>query len=38
MDSAEAIAMLQEEDFTLDEGTQALIAKAKETGGRMLTA
>lgn len=37
MDSAEAIAMLQEEDFTLDEGTQALIAKAKETGGRMLT-
>ena len=25
-------------DFTLDEGTQALIAKAKETGGRMLTA
>ena len=38
MESADAIAMLQEEDFTLDEGTQALIAKAKETEGRMLTA
>ena len=38
MEAAEAIAMLQEEDFTLDERTQALIAKAKETGGRMLTA